>query len=347
MKGAVIGIVLCLFTANAWAQKGITLVDNSQARKVEVLYNGKLLTAYCYFDSTEKPILFPVKTVSGVTLTRGYPIAPRTGERTDHPHHAGLWFNYESVNGLDFWNNSSAIPSERKHLYGSIKHQKVISSGSRGNQATLKTLSHWVDQKGNVLLEEVTTFSFKVAGKDFIIDRASTLQAVADEVVFKDVKDGTLGVRVARSLEMPSNQKDKFVDSQGNETTVPALNSDGVSGMYINREGVKGDEVWSTKSPWAQLYGVTENKRVSLTIIDHPSNPGYPTYWHARGYGLFAANPLGRKIFSEGKEEMNLTLKKGQTSSFVYRVVVHEGDALNNQEVDKIMADFHSGKKAY
>ena len=92
----------------------IFLVENPEKKKVEVRYDGKLLTAYCYFDSTEKPVLFPIETLSGVTITRGYPVAPRTGERTDHPHHLGLWMNYESVNGLDFWNNSTAIAPETK-----------------------------------------------------------------------------------------------------------------------------------------------------------------------------------------------------------------------------------------
>jgi hypothetical protein len=336
-------LFICSFIS-AHAQKGFSLVDNKNDRKVEVRYDGKLLTAYCYFDSTEKPVLFPVKTVSGVTVTRGYPIAPRPGERTDHPHHAGLWFNYESVNGLDFWNNSSAIAQERKHLYGSIKHQKVLSSSAKGGEARLSTLSHWVDQKGTVLLEETTYYVFRAKGSQFIIDRKCTLKAMADEVVFKDVKDGVLGIRVARGLEMPSRQQDKFIDSNGIETTVPAMNNEGVAGMYVSREGTRGDDVWSTKSPWVQLYGVVQDKPVGVTIIDHPSNIGYPTYWHARGYGLFAANPLGRSVFSEGKETLNLTLTKGKSASFHYRVVIHEGEALTNNDVDTLMKEFHSLK---
>ena len=32
---------------------------------------------------------------------------------------------------------------------------------------------------------------------------------------------------------------------------------------------------------------------VSIAIFDAPGNPGYPTYWHARGYGLFAGCAAG------------------------------------------------------
>ncbi|HKG70017.1 MAG TPA: DUF6807 family protein, partial [Segetibacter sp.] len=70
---------------------------------------------------------------------------------------------------------------------------------------------------------------------------------------------------------------------------------------------------------------------------DHPKNPNYPTFWHARGYGLFAANPLGEKVFTNGKSEKNLTLKKGESVSFRFRILIDNGketisaEDLNNQ----------------
>ena len=70
------------------------------------------------------------------------------------------------------------------------------------------------------------------------------------------------------------------------------------------------------------LYGKKGNDTISIVIMDHPGNPGYPTYWHARNYGLFAANPLGQKVFSEGKENLNFRLRKGQTTTFRYRIVI-------------------------
>lgn len=334
-------LFFCLAFCSAHAQNGFSLADNPAAKKVEVLYNGKMLTAYCYFDSTEKPILFPLKTLSGKTLTRGYPIAPREGERTDHPHHAGLWLNYESVNGLDFWNNSSAIAPEKKPRYGSIKHQKILSSESKSDKASIEALSHWVNPQGEVLLEERTRFDFSKKDNDLIIDRISTLQAVAPEVVFKDVKDGMLGVRVARQLEMPSKESSKFVDAHGNVTTVAPADKATVSGMYTTKDGIKGDAVWGTRSTWASLHGKINGEAVSVSIIDHPSNVGYPTYWHARGYGLFAANPLGQKVFSNGKEELNLTLKKGEQTTFRYRIVIHGGKSeLSSSEIDEYAKGF-------
>ena len=322
------------------AQKGFTLNDLPTQKKVEVRYDGKLLTAYCYFDSTEKPVLWPIKTLSGVTITRGYPITPKAGERSDHPHHLGLWMNYESVNGLDFWNNSTAIAADKKPKYGSIRHQKILNSESKKEKATLETVSNWVNMEGQVLLEEKTTFVFSKNGNDFIIDRMATLEAKAAEVIFKDVKDGMLGIRLARQLEQPSTQADKFVDESGNITPVAKMDNEGVSGQYQNQEGLTGDAVWGKRSQWACLQGKKEGETITIEIIDHPKNVGYPTYWHARGYGLFAANPLGQKVFSEGKEELNLTLKQGEKTTFQYRIIVHSGSALTAAELNQRAADF-------
>ena len=332
--------LLCLVFYTVEAQKGFSLVDNPSKKKVEVRYDGKLLTAYCYFDSTEKPVLFPIKTLSGVTITRGYPVAPRAGERTDHPHHLGLWMNYESVNGLDFWNNSTAIAAEKKPHYGSIRHQKILSSESKKDKATLETLSHWVNNEGQVLLEEKTLFVFSKKDNDFIIDRVATLQPKVPLVEFKDIKDGMLGIRVARQLELPSKEASKFVDDKGNVTDVSKMDNEGVTGNYINQEGLEGDAVWGKRSKWACLQGKKDGETISLVILDHPENVGYPTYFHARGYGLFAANPLGQKIFSNGKEELNYSLKQGDKGVFRYRVIVHSGSALTPPEINQRSEEF-------
>ena len=120
MRIIIIGLTLILISVISMAQpaKGFAIIEQKEKKQVDVLYNGKLLTAYCYFDSSRKPMLFPVNTVDGITVTRGYPFKMIAGERTDHPHHTGIWLNYESVNGLDFWNNSTAIaPGEKKYVW--------------------------------------------------------------------------------------------------------------------------------------------------------------------------------------------------------------------------------------
>jgi len=314
---------------------GFRFEEYFDKNQLDVTYNGKVLTAYCFFDSIMKPVLFPINTLSGKTVTRGFPLAPRAGERVDHPHHIGMWLNYESVNGLDFWNNSTAIPYNKRAHYGSIVHNKIVSMKTEKAKAVLRVSAVWLNHSRQVLLNEITTYTFQVVKDNFIIDRSTKLSAVQD-VVFKDVKDGLLGIRVARELEHISNKPETFVDDKGNYTAVPVVDNNGVTGMYLSSEGLKGNDVWGTRGRWTSLSGVINREPVSITIIDHPKNTGYPTYWHARGYGLFAANPLGQSVFSNEKESMNLTLKQNQSVAFTYRVVIRSGDAITPAQIEKL-----------
>jgi len=319
--------------------KGFSIVEKNDRKQVDILFNGKLMTAYCYYDSSRKTFLFPVNTTDGIAVTRGYPYQMIAGERTDHPHHTGIWLNYESVNGLDFWNNSTAIAPGKRDRYGTIIHQKITSKRTNDNTASLSASAIWVRPDNKVLLNEQTTFNFSVKANDFIIDRITTLTATDTTVVFKDVKDGMYAIRVARELELPSKEKSSFVDDKGNVTTVPPSGSD-VTGMYYGSTGLKGDSVWGSKGTWLMLTGKKEGKDITIGMFDHPANVGYPAYWHARGYGLFSVNPLGRKIFSNGKEELNLSLQPGQSTTFRYRIVIHSGKMLTRDEMNKFSEDF-------
>jgi len=78
---------------------------------------------------------------------------------------------------------------------------------------------------------------------------------------------------------------------------------------------------------------------VTLAILDHPNNVGFPTYWHARGYGLFAANPLGMQGFSNGLEELNFRLDQGQATTFRYRVLILSRTATPDQ-IETYYRDF-------
>jgi hypothetical protein len=103
------------------------------------------------------------------------------------------------------------------------------------------------------------------------------------------------------------------------------LNNDGVTGSYLSSEGKKGDDVWGTRGRWVSLSGTVEGEPVAVLMLDHPKNPGFPTYWHARGYGLFAANPLGQKVFSNGKEELKYSLPAGGSATFRHRILIVSG----------------------
>ena len=130
-------------------------------------------------------------------------------------------------------------------------------------------------------------------------------------------------MRVARALEAPSDKAEVFTDASGQPTPVAKMDNTGVNGVYLTSEGKTGDAAWGTRGRWCILSGRVGDEPVTIAILDHPSNPGFPTYWHARGYGLFAANPLAPNIFTNGKEPaMNFSLAPNESVTFRYRVLI-------------------------
>lgn len=317
-----------------------SFVEHPESNSIDVLLDGQPYTAYCYADSLKKPVLFPLRTKGGHFVTRGWPVQPRANERTDHPHHIGLWFNYGDVNGLDFWNNSPAIPAEKRMGYGSIHHEAVNGTESNGNTGVLDVTKYWLGPQGDSLLKEDTRYIFQVDDDSSTSIELDIKLTALKDVSLKDNKEGVLGIRLARELEHPSDQPAKFTDANGIVTEVAKANNDGVTGHYVSSEGIEGDDVWGTRGKWVTLNGTIEGEDVSLVILDHSGNPGYPTYWHARGYGLFAANPLGQKELSGGKDVLDFKLDNGTSTRFRYKVLIHAGNKLDAAAINDRFVEF-------
>lgn len=305
----------------------VRIQPSKAPNQIDIYVGDRLFTSYIWTERLKKPVLFPLRSASGKPVTRGFPLQPRADERIDHPHHAGLWFNYGDVNGVDFWNNSTDAKPEQQAKMGTIRHARVVSTKDGRGRGELEVEMEWLMPDGSVILRENTRFIFHAAPDQRVIDRITRLTATDRRVLFKDNKEGVLGIRVARQLEHPATGTVVLTDASGNPTTVPKLDNTGVTGVYRSSEGKIGDGVWGTRGRWVTLTGAIDGEQVTLAILDHPKNPGYPTYWHARGYGLFAANPLGQAALSGGKESLNLTLEAGQSTTFRHRVLILSGEA--------------------
>ena len=319
--------------AYAAAGGGVKVAADEANRRVDITIDGEPFTSYIWPTSLKKPVLYPLVDDEGVTVTRGFPLAPRPGERVDHPHHAGLWFNYGNVNGFDFWNNSDAIKEENRSKMGTILETKIVSTKSGPTRGELVVESVWVTGQGQRILDETTRYIFLKRAHERMIDQVITLTAL-DHAVFNDDKEGLLGMRVAKWLESPTEKGGVFMDASGRPTKVASADTSDATGVYLTSEGVKGDAVWGTRGKWCTLTGHTGDHTATIAIFDHPKNPDYPTYWHARGYGLFAANPLGRSIFDASQPPFNYTLDKGQTAIFRYRVALIS-HSVTAAEMDK------------
>lgn len=336
-----LAIITLLGATCAQGQQGIQILPSEKDKKVDVLYDGKLFTSYIYPDDLEKPVLYPICSANGTLITRGFPRNPRAGERVDHPHHVGLWLNYGDVNGLDFWNNSYAVPAAKKSRFGSIRHQSVLEAKSGKDAGLLKVKAQWIDSKGNVLIVEESTFRFTGDKQLRRIDRTTTLTAQSEKVVFTDNKEGMMGLRVDRAFEEPSTKPETFTDASGKATAVPTLNNAGVNGVYRSSAGLEKGAVWGTRANWMKLSATKGDESITIAIIDNKQNVGYPAHWHARGYGLFAVNNLGAKVYNSKEDQVVYTLEPGSKLTLKYRILIKSGSFLSDEDMNQEFQAFN------
>lgn len=275
--------------------------------KISVHIDGRHETDL--FLAAPKPYLHPLRAASGKIVSRMYPMAERAGEMKDHPHHRGIYYAHGDVNGVDFWGNETTYTRDNLGVIELIKVEKTESGPTSGS---LRARFSWKGPKGDLLLEEDRTMVFTKAPGQRIIDFDIRLTAKAD-VNFRDTKEGTFALRTAPEFELAGNPK-----------APPEVKR---TGRMVNSTGVEGKAIWGKRAEWVDYSALVDGEKLGIAIMDHPENPRYPTYWHARDYGLFALNPFGVRDFENNKSlngEMKLT--PGQSVRFRYRVLVHSGD---------------------
>jgi len=327
------------FGVRAQQPEKVRVAPDAKAKKVDVFVGKRLFTTFLYPDTLEKPILYPLLAANGTVVTRGFPFQPRPADPTDHPHQVGVWFTFENINGIDFWNNSYAIKPEQKATRGWIKTDRILEAAG-GTTGTLAYHANWTNQQNEVLLEETTRLEFSGTKHQRVIDRVTTLTA-RPNLTFNDAKDGLLGLRLAHELQIPTDQDQKFTSRQGQVTVVKGGTDKVPAGTFLTSAGKRGNDAWGTRAVWCKAYGKIGPDSVSVSIIDHPQNPNYPACWHARGYGLFAINPFGDKQFTNGQTVQNWQLPAGKSVSFRYRIIVAEGHTTpTSQQLNARAAEF-------
>jgi hypothetical protein len=303
-------ILLCAaLSVPLWAQ--VKIVPHG-VEKVSIEIDGKPFTEFWIGPETRKPYLHPLRAASGVMVTRGYPMNPEVpGEAHDHPHHRGLWFTHGNVNGYDFWANEDSQKGANKGKgIVALRQLGKISSGRKSG--TLEASFNWKIPDGQILLIEDRKMTFYSDPAPRTIDFDISLSP-QQQVTFGDTKEGMFAMRLAAALE----------EEQPKGIAQPKR-----TGSMVNAQGKRGEKnVWGKRSEWVDYSGVIEGQPVGIAIFDHPSNPRYPTYWHARAYGLFATNIFGVHDFENDKNrDGSLTIRPGQPLRFRFRVVIHPGD---------------------
>jgi len=246
------------------------------------------------------------------------------GEEDDHPHHNSLWFTHGAVNGVDFWSNGKGL---------------IVSDGveasAAGGLATLKSRNRWVAPDGSVFCTDETTIRARAIPDGRLLDYEVTVTAPAEKpLVFGDTKEGSMAMRLAQWMTAPHKFKGK----------------EGVTkGTIVNDSGARNNATWGKKSTWVDYHAEKDGKIYGVAMFDNPKNPRFPTWWHVRDYGLFAANPFGQHDFESTKEKPvpaktgDMTIPAGGSVTFRWRFYFHLGDE-KAAKVAEHFADYAAGK---
>jgi len=308
-------VLLPACASPAGANDSVTF--QKQTDSVQVFIAGKAFTSFYFGKNSPKPYMSPLRSAQGTVVTRGYPMRTDiSGERHDHPHHRALFFAHGDINGIDFWGegppnkkaqtaNGVYYPTAGELPTGRTEFHKLDEVRSSGTSGTVKAEFLLVGPDDKVIGSETQEYTFSGDSSSRVIDCTFTL--IADKGVplkMVDTKEGTFAIRVVNGLTKPG---------------LKMLNSEGKVGV---------DAIWGKRANWVNYDGVVDGESLGIAIFDNPANIKHPTYWHARDYGLFAANPFGEHDFyNDPKRDGSVTIAQGKSLTLRYRVLIHHGDA--------------------
>jgi hypothetical protein len=316
-----------------------------QVRKVKILKGDNFYEVYIDGESFARyvtdfegnPIIYPIYEKGGKLMTRSFPMEERDVVSRDHLHQRSFWFSHGKVNDSDFWANDKKLKN-----VGRIEHQKFIRAEMYDETtAIIVTENNWRSHQGEILCSDIRSFRFGVTEFDNrYIDFDITVTAKVDKATFYDTKEGTFGIRVADSLAIDIARAKKNKDKNKSKDKDKSNQADVVSTSYImNADGKLDEEAWGKRSSWVDYVGQIDDDIVGIVVMNHPTSFRYPTYWHVRTYGLFAANPFGERGFGIRKKPMdnksidgknieggNFVLERGKSFKLSYRIIFHAGD---------------------
>jgi len=283
--------------------------------QIEVQIGGKPFSTYYFGPESPKPYLHPLRSAAGTIVTRGWPMVKDIpGESHDHPHHRAMFFAHGDINGIDFWGEGTPTQAQQT-VKGKVYSSENLPKGrtvftkldeieGKGDRATIRAEFNLVGPEGAIIGQETQDYTFRGDEQNRIIDCAFTLHAAEMPLKLGDTKEGTFAIRVVKALEEPA-------------------------GRMLNSNGAVGEkEIWGKRADWVDYSGEVAGEKLGIAIFDSPSNIKHPTYWHARGYGLFAVNPFGEHDFyNDPKRDGSVTIPAGGSLTLSYRVYIHRGDA--------------------
>lgn len=305
-------LLLASFLLASLASAAQFTVEKTASGGAIVKVDGEVFAEYVV-DQANKPYLAPVFGPTGKQMTRNYPMKTVEGEQHDHPHHRGICFGSEGINGVQSWAEAStfgdpAKSAPRLATLGSEKHREFKTLEAKPDSAILVSIIDYLDHDGKKYLEEERTMIFTAGEGTRSIEMKQILLATDGPAKFEDKKDAGLSIRVPTEMavEMEKNKKG--------------------SGHIINSEGQTDADAWGKRAKWCDYYGIVGGEKLGVAMFNHPSSFRFPTPWHVRTYGLFTANPFGTKSLDKEAPDGTYDLKKGEYTLLHHLFFFHKGD---------------------
>jgi hypothetical protein len=295
-------VAFCRITAGAEQPVKVNRTED----RIDILIGGRPFTSFHFDAAIAKPYLFPLRSAQGTIVTRGFPMDTNIpGEDHDEPHQRAMYFAHGDINGYDFW-GEAAFPHWSRHplsKFGRTAFRKLDEMHDGPDSGTLRAEFDLLTPEGQVIATETQAYIFKGDARSRIIDCEFTIRADHGPVKMGDTKEGIFAIRVVKALDSPP-------------------------GHLVNSNGLVGEKaVWGKRADWVDDYGNVAGEDVGIAIFDNPKNLRHPTYWHARHYGLLAANPFGVREFTHDRhQDGSCVIPAGESPTLRYRIFIHEGD---------------------
>ena len=279
---------------------------NRRGDQIDILIGGKAFTTYCFGPAVAKPYLFPLRSAQGTVVTRSFPMVGNIpGENHDEPHQRAMYFAHGDINGYDFWGEAEFArwSHHSPSAFGRTVFRALDEMRSGDGSGALRAEFDLVTSDKENIAEETQAYTFSGDERMRIIDCKFIIHANHGPLRFGDTKEGTFAIRVVKALKPPT-------------------------GHMVNSDGATGEKaIWGRRADWVDYYGNVAGESVGLAILDHPENLHHPTYWHARKYGLLAANPFGlREFLHDRHQDGSYVIPADGSLTLHYRVIIHHGD---------------------
>jgi methane monooxygenase PmoA-like len=305
-----VAILLASLTAHGATQP--VALTRAESR-VDVAIGGRPFATYHFDPSIAKPYVFPLRSANGTIVTRGYPMTTEiAGDDRDEPHQRAMYFAHGDINGFDFW-GEAAFPTWSDHgasTFGRTVFRSLDELRSGDDAGDLQATFDLVTPAG-IIGEEIQRYRFSGDDRSRIVDCTFAVRATRGPLTMGDTKEGTFAVRVVKGLHPPL-------------------------GRMVNASDAEGEKgIWGKRSNWVDYSGRVAGEDVGVAILDHPGNSRTPAFWHARAYGLLAANPFGLRQFTgDRRRDGTYTIPTGGSLVLRYRVLIHHGNASQANVAD-------------